>query len=48
VKNLQSDASQRDELFARYRKMAADPEAALRHLMQTSMLASLKRCGMLQ
>ena len=28
--------------------VAADPEAALRHLIQTSMLASLKRCGMLK
>lgn len=47
-KNLQeSDPEEREKLFAQWRRMAADPKLAYDHLMQASMLVSLRRAGML-
>ena len=49
VKNLKaSDPEERSRLFAHWRRTASDPELARAHLLQTSMIASLRRCGMLQ
>ncbi len=48
VSNLTvSDPDARAKLFAEWRRKAADPEAAREMLLQTSMIASLRRCGML-
>jgi 3-(3-hydroxy-phenyl)propionate hydroxylase len=48
VKNLtESDADAREALFAEWRRKAADPALAREMLLQTSMIASLRRCGML-
>ena len=43
-----SDPEERARLFAHWRRTASDPECARAHLLQTSMIASLRRCGMLQ
>ena len=49
VKNLSaSDPEERSRLFAHWRRTASDPELARAHLLQTSMIASLRRCGMLR
>ena len=49
VKNLSAaDPEERSRLFAHWRRTASDPELARAHLLQTSMIASLRRCGMLQ
>lgn len=49
VRNLQeSDPDARQRLFADWRRKAADPAAAREMLLQTSMIASLRRCGMLR
>jgi len=49
VSNLTvSDKDAREALFADWRRKAADPEAAREMLLQTSMIASLRRCGMLR
>lgn len=47
VANLQADETAREKLFAEYRRKAADPELARQFLLQSSMIASLRRCGML-
>lgn len=48
VKNLkESDTDARAALFAEWRRKAADPAAAREMLLQSSMIASLRRCGML-
>ena len=48
VKNLKaSDPEERSRVFAHWRRTASDPELARTHLLQTSMIASLRRCGML-
>ena len=48
VSNLTvSDPDAREALFADWRRKAADPEAAREMLLQTSMIAGLRRCGML-
>jgi 3-(3-hydroxy-phenyl)propionate hydroxylase len=49
VRNLtESDADARKALFAEWRRKAADPALAREMLLQTSMIASLRRCGMLK
>lgn len=49
VRNLtESDAGARETLFAEWRRKAADPALAREMLMQSSMIASLRRCGMLK
>ena len=49
VKNLTaSDPEERARLFARWRRTASDPGLARDFLLKTSMIASLRRCGMLQ
>jgi 3-(3-hydroxy-phenyl)propionate hydroxylase len=49
TKNLkEADGDARQRLFAEWRKMASDPALAKAHLLQTSMIASLRRCGMLR
>ena len=49
VNNLKaSDPEERSRLFDHWRRTASDPELARAHLLQTSMIASLRRCGMLQ
>ena len=49
VNNLKaSDPEERSRLFAHWRHTASDPELARAHLLQTSMIASLRRCGMLR
>lgn len=49
VKNLSAaDPEERSRLFAHWRRTASDPERARAHLLQTSMIASLRRCGMLR
>ena len=49
VKNLRASApEERSRLFAHWRRTASDPELARAHLLQTSMIASLRRCGMLR
>ena len=49
VKNLTaSDPEERAHLFAHWRRTASDPELARDFLLKTSMIASLRRCGMLQ
>ena len=47
VSNLKADDAAREKVFAEYRKKAADPELARQFLLQSSMIASLRRCGML-
>lgn len=48
VSNLkEADEDARAALFAEWRRKAADPEATRRMLLQSSMIASLRRCGML-
>jgi 3-(3-hydroxy-phenyl)propionate hydroxylase len=48
VSNLkEADADARQALFDEWRRKAADPEAQRQALLQSSMLASLRRCGML-
>ena len=46
--NLKADETARETLFAEYRRKAADPELARQFLLQSSMIASLRRCGMLK
>lgn len=49
VKNLtEADADARAALFADWRRKAADPALAREMLLQSSMIASLRRCGMLK
>ena len=49
VKNLTaSDPEERARLFAHWRRTASDPGLARDFLLKTSMIASLRRCGMLQ
>ena len=49
VKNLSaSNPEERARLFAHWRRTASDPELARDFLLKTSMIASLRRCGMLQ
>ena len=49
VKNLTaSDPEERVRLFAHWRRTASDPGLARDFLLKTSMIASLRRCGMLQ
>ena len=49
VKNLKaSEPEERSRLFAHWRHTASDPELARAHLLQTSMIASLRRCEMLR
>jgi 3-(3-hydroxy-phenyl)propionate hydroxylase len=49
VKNLkESDPDARLRLFAEWRRVASDPALARAHLLETSMIASLRRCGMLR
>ena len=48
ITNLKADESAREKLFAEYRRKAADPELARQFLLQSSMISSLRRCGMLQ
>ena len=43
-----SDPEERSRLFAHWRRTASNPELARAHLLQTSMIASLRRCGMLR
>ncbi|MFM9972275.1 MAG: FAD-dependent oxidoreductase [Burkholderiales bacterium] len=47
ITNLKADEAAREKLFADYKRRAADPELARQFLLQSSMLASLRRCGML-
>jgi 3-(3-hydroxy-phenyl)propionate hydroxylase len=47
VTNLRADEAARETLFADYRRKAADPELARQFLLQSSMIASLRRCGMI-
>jgi 3-(3-hydroxy-phenyl)propionate hydroxylase len=47
VNNLKADDAAREKVFAEYRRKAADPELARQFLLQSSMIASLRRCGML-
>ncbi|OFZ97296.1 MAG: hypothetical protein A3H35_18120 [Betaproteobacteria bacterium RIFCSPLOWO2_02_FULL_62_17] len=47
VSNLKADDAAREQVFAEYRRKAADPELARQFLLQSSMIASLRRCGML-
>jgi 3-(3-hydroxy-phenyl)propionate hydroxylase len=47
VTNLRADEAARETLFAEYRRKAADPELARQFLLQSSMIASLRRCGMI-
>jgi 3-(3-hydroxy-phenyl)propionate hydroxylase len=47
VANLQADEAAREKLFAEYRRKAADPALARQFLLQSSMIASLRRCGMI-
>ncbi len=48
VSNLkEADADARQALFDEWRRKAADPEAQRQALLQSSMLAGLRRCGML-
>ncbi len=47
ITNLKADETARATLFAEYRRKAADPELARQFLLQSSMIASLRRCGML-
>ena len=47
VSNLKADDTTREQVFAEYRRKAADPELARQFLLQSSMIASLRRCGML-
>lgn len=48
VTNLKADEAAREKLFADYRRRAADPELARQFLLQSSMIASLRRCGMIR
>jgi 3-(3-hydroxy-phenyl)propionate hydroxylase len=48
IKNLTvSEDDAREQLFDEWRRKSADPEAAREMLLQSSMIASLRRCGML-
>ncbi len=47
VSNLKADDAAREKVFAEYRRKAADAELARQFLLQSSMIASLRRCGML-
>ncbi len=47
VTNLKADETAREALFAEYRRKAADPELARQFLLQSSMIASLRRCAMI-
>lgn len=44
----EDDPEAREKIFANWRRMAADPEKARAHLLETSMIASLRRCGMVR
>ena len=46
--NLKADEAAREKLFADYRRKAADPKLAREFLLQTTMIHSLRRCGMLR
>lgn len=46
--NLKADEAAREKLFAEYRRKAADPALAREFLLQTTMINSLRRCGMLK
>ena len=49
VKNLSaSDPEERARLFAHWSRTASDPGLARDFLLKTSMIASLRRCGMLR
>lgn len=49
VSNLkEADKDARQALFAEWRRKEADPEAQRQVLLQSSMIASLRRCGMLK
>lgn len=49
IKNLTvSEDNAREELFDEWRRKSADPVAAREMLLQSSMIASLRRCGMLK
>jgi 3-(3-hydroxy-phenyl)propionate hydroxylase len=43
----EADPDARERNFSEWRRLAADPEAARAHLLQTSMISSLRRTGML-
>ena len=47
ITNLKADEAARETLFAEYRRKAADPELARQFLLQSSMIASLRRCAMI-
>lgn len=44
----ETDAEKRKHTLDEWRRMAIDPEFAREHLLKTSMIASLRRCGMLR
>lgn len=43
----EGDPQERQKVFDNWRRIAADPELAYQQLLNTSMIASLRRCGML-
>jgi 3-(3-hydroxy-phenyl)propionate hydroxylase len=43
----ESNVEARERVFANWRRIAADPALAYEHLLKSSMIASLRRCGML-
>lgn len=44
----EADPDKRRHILTEWRRMAKDPVLAREHLLKTSMIASLRRCGMLQ
>lgn len=44
---VETDADVRQRMLQRWRRMAVDPALAYQHLLQTSMIASVRRAGML-